>query len=63
MAQLNNAAQQWSDLQDVIAAYTSFQKYLVQLLCHIAIRAPLVINSYDMELRGSMGAKIKKTRS
>ena len=62
MAQLQDGAQKWSDLQDVIAACTAFQKCLVQILCHKVVQGSLVIKyeyEYNMELKDSMGARTK----
>ena len=62
MAQLQDEAQKWSDLQDLIEACTAFQKFLGQILCHIAVRGSLIINydyEYSMELKTSMGASNK----
>ena len=62
MVQLQNGAQKWSDLQDVIAACAAFQKCMVQIICHIAVRGPLVLNydyEYNIESKDSMGARTK----
>ena len=46
----------------MIAACTAFQKYLVHVLCHIAVKGPLVIkydDEYNIELKDSMRASTK----